>query len=456
MLLGKPFAAFVAKSPVSVIVQGALERVFDPQKLEQVFDNHAVAQYTKELTFADCVGLMSDVVFRVSPSVGAWYKTHQEEMPVSRQAVYDKLKHLELPISAALVRYSATTLLPVVREMAHLPPPFLAGYRVRVLDGNHLAGTEHRLLELRRHRAAALPGQTLVFYDPQFDLVTNVIPCEDAHAQERSLLARVLEGIAARDCVLADRNFCTLGFLFGIHRQGGFFIIRQHASLPYQLLGPRRQVGQDSQKRAVYEQAVCLIDPHTGETHVVRRITIALLKPTKQGDTELHVLTNLPPEDAEAVQVADRYADRWTIEQAFQHLTEDLQCEIDTLGYPKAALFGFCVACVAYNVVSLVKSAIRAAWGRTYQEEQLSMYYLALEVAQVSTGLRIVIEPEQWGIFRTLNVREFAETMVELARQMNTQKYTKHKRGPKKPQPKKISGKRHHHVSTARLIAARQ
>lgn len=456
MLLGKPFAAFVAKSPVSVIVQGTLERVFDPQKLEQVFDNHAVAQYTKELTFADCVGLMSDVVFRVSPSVGAWYKTHQEEMPVSRQAVYDKLKHLELPVSAALVRYSATTLLPVVREMANLPPPFLAGYRVRVLDGNHLAGTEHRLPELRRHRAAALPGQTLVFYDPQLDLVTNVIPCEDAHAQERSLLARVLEGIAARDCVLGDRNFCTLGFLFGIHRQGGFFIIRQHASLPYQLLGRRRRAGQDGQQRAVYEQAVCLIDPHTGETHVVRRITIALLKPTKQGDTELHVLTNLPPEDAEAVQVADRYADRWTIEQAFQHLTEDLQCEIDTLGYPKAALFGFCVACVAYNVVSLVKSAICAAWGRTYQEEQLSMYYLALEVAQVSTGLRIVIEPEQWGIFRTLNVREFAETMVELARQMNTQKYTKHKRGPKKPQPKKISGKRHHHISTARLIATRQ
>jgi hypothetical protein len=313
MLLGKPFAAFVAKSPVSVIVQGTLERVFDPQKLEQVFDNHAVAQYTKELTFADCVGLMSDVVFRVSPSVGAWYKTHQEEMPVSRQAVYDKLKHLELPVSAALVRYSATTLLPVVREMANLPPPFLAGYRVRVLDGNHLAGTEHRLPELRRHRAAALPGQTLVFYDPQLDLVTNVIPCEDAHAQERSLLARVLEGIAAQDCVLGDRNFCTLGFLFGIHRQGGFFIIRQHASLPYQLLGRRRRAGQDGQQRAVYEQAVCLIDPHTGETHVVRRITIALLKPTKQGDTELHVLTNLPPEDAEAVQVADRYADRWTI-----------------------------------------------------------------------------------------------------------------------------------------------
>ncbi len=63
---------------------------------------------------------------------------------------------------------------------------------MRVLDGNHLAGTEHRLLAVRRYRAAVLPGQSLVFYDPQFDLATEVIPCEDAYAQERSLLHEVL------------------------------------------------------------------------------------------------------------------------------------------------------------------------------------------------------------------------------------------------------------------------
>ena len=38
---------------------------------------------------------------------------------------------------------------------------------------------------------------------------------------------------------------------------------------------------------------------------------------------------------AGAVQIADVYADRWTIETGFQHLTDDLRCEIDTLGYPK-------------------------------------------------------------------------------------------------------------------------
>jgi hypothetical protein len=60
--------------------------------------------------------------------------------------------------------------------------------------------------------------------------------------------------------------------------------------------------------------------------------------------------------------------------RTFQHLTEDLRCEIDTLGYPKAALFGFCLAVVAYNVVSVTKAALVAAHGRDFVQEQLSMY----------------------------------------------------------------------------------
>ena len=48
----------------------------------------------------------ADVVFRIAPSVGACYKAHQEEMRVTRQAMYDKLKRLELPIAAGLVQYA--------------------------------------------------------------------------------------------------------------------------------------------------------------------------------------------------------------------------------------------------------------------------------------------------------------------------------------------------------------
>jgi hypothetical protein len=335
------------------------------------------------------------------------------------------------------------------------PRSLLAGYRVRVLDGNHLGGTEHRIGVLRRYRAAPLPGQALVLYDPQFDIVTHVIPCEDAYAQERSLLGDVLALTAARDLILADRNFCTIGFLFGIDRRDAFFVIRQHANLPWEPKRNRRLVGKDAKGRSVYEQAVRLTNPETGETMHARRITIVLDKPTKDGETEIHILTNLRWKDAGALKVAELYADRWTIEGAFFQLTVDLRCEIDTLGYPKAALFGFCLALVAYNIVSVVKGSIRAVWGADFLEEQLSMYYLTLEVAQVTKGMLIAVPPEHWEVFRTMTTEEFADTMLDLARHMKTQKYTKSKRGPKKKPIAKLSGKDSHHISTARILSAR-
>jgi Transposase DDE domain len=365
------------------------------------------------------------------------------------------LKHLELPTAAGLVAYAGRELGACLQQMPS-PPPLLPGYRVRVLDGNHWAGTEHRLEELRRYRAAALPGHALVFYDPQWDVATDVIPCEDAYAQERTLLPEVVPMVAARDCIVADRNFCTLGFLFGLARRGAFFVIRQHGSnVVGQEQGPRRGVGHDARGQALYEQAVCLTEADTGATLVVRRITVPLLTPTRQGETELQILTNLPVADAPAAQISALYADRWTIETAFQHLTVDLACEVDTLGYPKAALFGFCVAVVAYNVVALVKGALRAAHGTAYVEEQLSMYYLTLEVAQVATGMEIALGAEPWEIFRQMSIAEFTTTLVAIAQRLDTEKYTKHKRGPKKPPPKKLSGKHQTHVATARILALR-
>jgi len=456
MLLGKRFEQFIERSPVSVMIRGTLERVLDPDKLEQVFDDNAVRQYTRELTFAQCGEIMSDVVFRVCPSVGAWYKAHPGELSVTRQAVYDKLKHLELPISAALVRHSEAELRPALKAMGIRPAPLLPGYRLRVLDGNHLAGTDHRILELRRHGAAALPGQALVFYDPQWDLISDVIPCEDGHAQERSLTEEIIEAVLRGECVIADRNFCTTKIVFGIARRPAFFIIRQHKSnLVWQPQGKRHLIGKDERGRPIYEQTVLLIDEEHGETLTARRITIQLDKPTKDGDWEIHILTNLPVEAADALLVASLYAERWTVETAFQHLTEDLRCEINTLGYPKAALFGFCLAVVAYNVVSVVKAALRAAHGKEFVEQQLSMYYVTLEVAQVQAGMNIAIPEEHWTIFRRMSVQEFAATMVELARGMDLRKYTKHKRPPTKHPTKKISGKKIKHVSTAKILAGR-
>ena len=97
----------------------------------------------------------------------------------------------------------------------------LAGYRTRILDGNWLAGTKHRLKETRTRNAAPLPGKSLVVYDPRYRVACDFIPIEDAYSQELSRLDSVIETLAAKQLWLADRNFCTLKFLTALPPNAG-------------------------------------------------------------------------------------------------------------------------------------------------------------------------------------------------------------------------------------------
>jgi IS4 transposase len=346
MLLGKRFAQFVEESPISVMMRGIVEHAFDAKRVDEVFEETAEVQYTRELRFSTVSDLMAEVVFNISPSIGAAYQANIGQMTVSRKSVYNKLNGIEPQISAALVEDSVVRFAPVVERLGATLPPLLRGYRTKILDGNHFSATEHRIEELRTIGDAPLPGKALVVLDPQLKLATHVFPCEDGHAQERSLLDQVLPCVEKRDLWIEDRNFCTLGFLFGVRSRGARFLIRQHANLPGRLRGKRKYIGRIETGR-VYEQSMEITNPKTGATITIRRITVKLNQPTREGDTEIHILTNLPQKSANALKVADLYRKRWTIETMFQELTETLTCEIKTLGYPKAAVFAFCLALVA-------------------------------------------------------------------------------------------------------------
>src|ERR1019366_45229 len=208
--------------------------------------------------------------------------------------------------------------------------------------------------------AAPLPGKVLVVLEPETGLATDVFLTPDGHAQERSLLDDVLQIVRERDVWIADRNFCTFKFLFEIAKKLGFFIIRQHGTVKGQLKGRRRFVGEGSTGK-VYEQEIQLT--RGGETQTFRRISVELQVATRDGDMVLHLLTNLPEKDASGVDVAELYRKRWTIETLFLEVTQTLACEINTLCYPPAALFVFCLALVAANAVAVIKAALRAAHG---------------------------------------------------------------------------------------------
>ncbi len=110
------FEQFVGATPVTVMVKGIMERIFEPTALDNLFETHAVKQYTRELLFSQIVSLMSLVVSGVHPSVSAAYKALEKMLGVSRPALYGKLNGMELGISQALVRYSVSNLQPVIAE----------------------------------------------------------------------------------------------------------------------------------------------------------------------------------------------------------------------------------------------------------------------------------------------------------------------------------------------------
>ena len=146
------------------------------------------------------------------------------------------------------------------------------------------------------------------------------------------------------------------------------------------------------------------------------------------------------------------YRKRWSIETAFQELEAHLHSEINSLGYPKAALFGFCVALVAYNVLAVVKGALRSVHGEEKIANEVSGYYLAGHLGRTYDGMMIAIPEEEWVIFHRMRSGSFVQTLQQLANKVNLAKFKKHKRGPKEPRAKRNHVSNRPHVSTAKLI----
>jgi Transposase DDE domain len=450
MFMAEVFNRFVEKAPVAVMARASLEYALQPAPLDALFAVHAQRQYERTLLFSTMLDLTALVVCGVHPSVHAAYKVLRKQVPVSLTAVYDKLAGVEPSTTEALVAHSAERLRPVIEALGPAEP-WLPGYRVRLLDGNHLAASERRLKVLRKCAAGPLPGQSLVVLEPEVGLVVQMVACEDGHAQERSLLQPIIAAAGPSDVYIADRNFCTLGFLFGLANREAHFVIRQHAHLPIESCGTLRRRGR-TDSGEVFEQPVTL---RMGEaTLAARRVVIRLDVATRDGDTEMAIITDLPP-SVSAGAIADVYRRRWTIETLFARVERNLQNEIAALGYPKAALFGFGVALVAANVFAVVFAALQTAKRSDQRvvDMPLSDFAIVHAARSAHDGMSLVLDDDVWELFHEMAPRTFAKRLVAWARNTDWQRFRKAVRGPKKPVPKRTRFKGTPHVSTARLLA---
>lgn len=425
MALPRAFEAFVEGAPCAVLTRLVAERIVDDQLLGTLFQQHAVTQYDREITITHLVEVMLDVACGIAPSVRAGFRRREEEMAASLTAFYGKLDRTDPELGMALVAEVARQLRPVVERLGTPGDEPLRSMPSYILDGNMLAGTEHRLKPLRKTRAAALPGRSLVLYECASGLVTQSVLWEDAYAQERALLPEL--EIPAGAHLIADRNFCVYWFLQHIQQSGSHFTIRHHQQFALPEDATERRIGRCDTGTA-YERSWQVIEE--GQASVWRAIRVELDEPTRDGAHEIILVTNLPAAiDARAVAAA--YRQRWTIEGHFQRLTEHLHCEIPSLSQPRAALFAFAVSLVAGNLLAVVIAALGSAHGRSVVEN-LSYYYLVNEIAAHYNGMLLALPARRWAFARQLSIPEFVRLLRQIAKHANVPLLTKSRRGPKK------------------------
>ncbi len=302
MIMDEVLDRFIQSAPVAVMVRASVSHVFADSALNGLFERNAESQYTRTLTFSTLVKLMTKLVFRTHGSVHAAYR-HTPGIPVSVTAVYDKLDGLETGISEAMVRETSQAIQGVISGLPTPREDAIPGLRLRTLDGNFLAGTEHRLDCLRSSGAAALPGMSLVVREGRTGVLTDLIACEDAYTNERSLFPQVLALVRPDDLWLADRNFCTEDYMAGIEERQAYFLIRHHAGTKLHALQKEKYVGSNA-TGDIYEHNVRV----AGATY--RCIIVRLFKPLRDGATEIRLLSNVPRSKAGAKRLAEVYRTR--------------------------------------------------------------------------------------------------------------------------------------------------
>lgn len=428
----------------------ALDRALPASWIDEVFQAHRRRQYPRELLFSSVVELMLLVTLGLRPSLHAAARKMAERLPVSLAALYAKVQRTEPAVLRALVQGSAQRLVPLVGCLPERQS--LAGWQLRVFDGNHLPASQKRLAPLRGFRGAALPGHTLVVYDPDSALVCDIVACEDAHESERTGAAALIECAQPRQVWIGDRHFCTQAIVQGLAERGAGCIVREHAHHPrLRSCGPWSE-HTDIETGRVREQAIELAQPHAGALRHWRRIEIALHTPTEAGDQAIVLWSNLPGE-IDAATIAQLYRKRWRIEGLFGRLESVLHSEIRTLGHPRAALLGFAVAVLAYNVLALLKQLIEQAHRSSHPELDVSTYHLAVDIASDYGTMLKMLPPEHWPRADE-DPCQLARHLLLLAQRMSPKQLATSRRKPKIAQARGyVDGSiARSHVSTARVL----
>ena len=443
-LLGR----YVETRPLAVLTRIILNEIVTTD-LDQVFHQHRTQGYERELLYSQLATAIAEVVLGFCHSPNQAYNKLKDDLTVSKTAFYEMLKRVEPSVCRASVKYSYQRCKEMLNTVGFEPWEIVAGYHCKLIDGNHLEGCDNRLKELRKTWAKALPGTAVVVLDAQVQMAQDIFLINDGHALERTIFDDILETIEAQDLIVADSHYCTIKMMTGIAARQACFVFRQHGTLKGQLLGKRKKVG-ESDTGVVYEQQLQI--ESGGST--ARRITVKLNEPTKDGDTEIHILSNLPG-NVSAIRIAEVYLLRHDIEHVFYLATTTLTCEVKGLNYPKSALFVFCVAMMAINCRQVLFAIMAAAHGEEVIEET-SHFSIASEIAHTYDGVLVAFTDAEWQQLLPKKLEARMNFAIGVAAKIKLTRHKKATRKKKKPPPKKSAYKNGSHLSVQKVLNQRK
>ena len=437
---------YIRKCPFAVMTR-VLAEAFISRHLDDVFEENREHQYEHQLKFSALALAVADVTLKFCENLNQAYKQHHQQLAVAITSFYDKVRCIRPALSEAVVRHSAEQVIELQDALDYQPWQILPGYQCFDVDGNHLPRTDKRLKALRDSPGAPLPGKVVARFDLQRQIFDRAYLLTDAHDQELVTCDRLVEDLQAKDVLIADRHYCIIAFFEKIAAAAGFFVIRHHGRLKGKLIGKRMRIG-EIETGVVYEQRMKLRS--TEDSMEVRRVTVVLNQPTRDGDQEIHILSNLPL-TVSSLQIAEVYRLRWEEETAFHVLQMTLTCESSSLGHPHAALFLFCMAMLAFNLRQVVFASLYCEHDEETVSE-VSDFHISVDVSRYTDGMLVALDEKFWKEFVPVTTPALAAVLRRISRDIDMSKYRKSRRGPKKKKAKRSKNAQSKHVSTAKRL----
>ena len=382
-------AQLLARLPLAQAAIELFDHVLDDELCDAVFDAHRGRCYQDALRFATLVRVMREALMLHGGSANRAIADAVDDgrLECAASGVYRKLANLPPDLSQAFLRRGTQRLTALAADgdgAARTLAACFDNLDVIVIDGKQLKKAAKRLLATRAFTSGSLLGaKLLVALSLRSGLAVAMNASEDGEGNDVPLVGGLLEQlealrgggggggdgvatVATRPFLfVADRQFADLNIpaLFTAH-DGDHFLLRCQKTLTFQP-DPSRpaQSGVDEAGRP-FTQAWGWIGSTEDKRERVRRRYVRRITLTRAGadEDDIILITDLLDDVAyPALDLLGLYRLRWTIEQAFQQVTEVFALDKLIGASPRGIIFQGALCLLIYNLTLTIKGYVAGA-----------------------------------------------------------------------------------------------